>query len=124
VILVDTSVWVDHLRSSEQRLIDVLNAGELVTHPFVIGEIALGNLPNRNTVLRLMADLPGVVVAEDAEVRTLIERQHLFGSGLGYVDCHLLAATVLTPDTSLWTRDRRLFRVAFRLGVATGDVLH
>jgi predicted nucleic acid-binding protein len=115
VILVDTSVWVDHLRAPDRSLITALEDGEVVTHPFVIGELACGNLRNRAEVLGLLEDLPRAREATHEEVMAMIERRQLMGAGIGYVDAHLLAAAALTPYTSLMTRDRRLAKLAKRL---------
>jgi len=118
VILVDTSVWVDHLRAGEQELADMLGAGMALTHPFVIGELALGNLRQREIVLDALSDLPHAVVATDAEVRHFIDRYALFGRGVGYIDVHLLASVRLTAGTELWTNDKRLRGVAAQWGLA------
>jgi predicted nucleic acid-binding protein len=118
MILVDSPVWVDHLRAGDGILADLLDRGEVACHPFVIGELALGNLHQRGVVIKALRNLPKTLVASDAEVHILIERQKLFGAGIGYVDAHLLAATLVTTDVRLWTRDKRLNVVAERLGVA------
>ncbi|MDD5057519.1 MAG: type II toxin-antitoxin system VapC family toxin [Sideroxydans sp.] len=118
MILVDTSVWIDHLRHGDVELTNLLNAGQVLTHRFVIGELALGNLQNRNTVLSAMQNLPQVTAASDEEVRHFIEKQELFGRGIGYVDAHLLAAVRLTPGALLWTRDKRLLAESIRLGLS------
>jgi predicted nucleic acid-binding protein len=118
VILVDTSVWVDHLRANNLDLAAMLGAGMVLAHPFVIGELALGNLRQRDMVLTALADLPQADSATDAEVLTFIDRHALFGRGVGYVDAHLLAAVRLTADAKLWTNDRRLHGVADELGLA------
>lgn len=118
MILVDTSVWVDHLRSGEPRLAAALEGGTVCVHPFVIGELACGNLRNRREVLGLLESLPAAPVATDAEARVFIERWVLMGRGVGYVDAHLLAATALGGAATLWTRDRRLAAVAEELGLA------
>ncbi|CAA7624152.1 type II toxin-antitoxin system VapC family toxin [Magnetospirillum sp. UT-4] len=118
MILVDTSVWVDHLRSGDSGLMDLLDAGAVLVHPFVIGEIALGQLRQRDLILSMLDNLPRARVAADREVLFFIDRHHLAGLGIGYVDAHLLAAATLTPDTRLWTRDRRLGDAAERLGLA------
>lgn len=115
MILADTSIWIDHLRSGDARLAALLEAGRVATHPFIVGELALGSLKNRKIILDSLQDLPGVVVAEHAEVLGLIEREALFGFGIGYVDIHLLAAVRLTPDARLWTRDKRLHAAAEKL---------
>ena len=119
MILVDTSVWVDHLRKGDEALAALLDAVMVLTHPFVIGELALGNLRRREIVLSALSDLPRAAVATDAEVRHFIERHALFGRSIGYVDAHLLAATRLTAGAALWTGDRRLHGVAAELGLAS-----
>ena len=118
MILVDTSVWVDHLRASDDGLVALLDAGMVLSHPFVIGELALGNLSRREIVLSALSDLPRATVATDAEALHFIDRHALFGSGAGYVDIHLLAAVRLTAGAELWTRDKRLHGVAVQLGLA------
>ena len=118
MILVDTSVWIDHLRANDERLSQLLMDGQVLVHPFVTGELALGNLKNRDEVLMMMQDLPQATVATVAEVLRLIKMQNLFGLGIGYIDAHLLAAVTLAPGTRLWTRDRRLGAASARLGLA------
>ena len=118
MILVDTSIWVEHLRTSDEMLIALLNSGEVLGHPFVTGELALGNLRRRDPFLTDLQDLPQAIVASDEDVLHLIDRQALFGRGIGYVDAHLLAAARLTTGSKLWTRDRRLQAVAAQLGLA------
>jgi predicted nucleic acid-binding protein len=106
-VLVDTSVWIDHLRRGNARLRALLEAGEVETHPFIIGEIACGNLKRRREILSLIDVLPRAVVAEHDEVLLLVESRGLVGSGLGWIDAHLLASALL-GHTSLWTLDKRL----------------
>jgi predicted nucleic acid-binding protein len=118
VILIDTSVWVDHLRANDKALVALLGAGMVLAHPFVIGELALGNLRRREIVLNALADLPQASVATDAEVLHFIERHALFGCGVGYLDAHLLAAAQLTASAELWTNDKRLHGVAVKLRLA------
>jgi|SRR5690606_29972821 len=118
MILVDTSVWVDHLRKGDEQLAQYLNAAQVLAHPFVIGELALGQLSQRRRVLDALRALPQAIVATEDEVFDFIERHRLHGLGIGYVDAHLLAAAHLTPDTRLWTRDRRLHEAAERLAKA------
>lgn len=118
MILVDTSVWIDHLRSSETHLSELLNEGRVCMHPHVLGEIALGSLKNRAIVLESMRDLPQAAVATEGEVFRFIGDHALFGLGIGYTDAHLLAAAKLSPGTQLWTRDRRLSAASIRLGFA------
>ena len=117
MILVDTSVWVEHLRHGVPRLATLLQKGEVLIHPWVIGELACGKLRNRPRVLELMQDLPSVTVASDAEVLLLIERERLMGRGIGYDDAHLLASARLS-HCRLWTQDSRLAAVALEEGVA------
>jgi predicted nucleic acid-binding protein len=119
VILVDTSVWVDHLRTGDRVLGQLLDSGGVLGHRFVTGELALGNLRERDLVLSALRELPQATVASDDEVLHFIDRQALFGPGIGYVDAHLLAAVLLTLGAKLWTRDRRLQAAATQLGLAT-----
>jgi predicted nucleic acid-binding protein len=118
VILVDTTVWIDHLRHGDPVLGGLLERGEILTHPWVIGELALGHLRNRAEVLQLLGDLPTATIATAVEVLAFIERHELFGVGIGYVDAQLLAATKLTNEARLWTRDRRLGAASERIGGA------
>jgi predicted nucleic acid-binding protein len=118
VILVDTSVWVDHLRKGDQVLGRLLFAGRVLAHPFIVGELSLGVLRQREAVLGALMDLPQATIATEEEVFRFIEANGLPGSGIGYVDAHLLAATRLTPGAAIWTRDKRLSEVAERLGLA------
>jgi hypothetical protein len=122
VILVDTSVWIDHLRAGNARLVGLLGNGEVLGHPFVVGELSLGNLRSRAAVLHSLARLPQAIVATDAEVLGFIDRHGLGGSGIGYIDAHLLAAIRLSPGARLWTIDRRLGAVATRLNLAMAVV--
>jgi predicted nucleic acid-binding protein len=115
VILVDTSVWVNHLRAGEPALVHLLNHGLVLAHPWVTGELALGHLSQRQDILGLLTNLPSAEIATDAEVLGLIEAEQLYGLGIGYVDAQLLAATRLTADARLWTADKRLAVVARRL---------
>jgi predicted nucleic acid-binding protein len=118
VILADTSVWVDHLRVGDTALAGLLDAGMVLAHPFVIGELALGNLRQREIVLKALADLPHASVATDAEVLHFIERYALSGRGIGYIDAHLLASVKLTAGAELLTHDKRLRGLAVQLGLA------
>jgi predicted nucleic acid-binding protein len=118
LILVDTSVWVDHLRRGDSRLVALLDAGSVIVHPFVIGEIACGSLANRKIVIELLQAMPPSAVADDDEVLVFMEHRGLHGKGLGYVDVHLLAAVALTSGARLWTRDKRLRAAAEVFGCA------
>lgn len=118
MILVDSSVWIHHFREGEAFLIKKLNDGFVFTHPFVIGEIALGSLKQRDLVLSMLRGLPAAPVATDPEVLAFIENQHLYSLGIGYIDAHLLASARLMPGLKLWTRDRRLQDTASNLGLA------
>ena len=122
MILVDTSIWIDHLRQSSERLVQLLGTGQVLAHPYVIGELALGSLQNRNAVLGALQNIPQAPVATDNEVLHLIETNALFGIGIGYIDAHLLAAARLSPGTMLWTRDKRLLDASTRLGLALAVV--
>ena len=124
MILVDTSVWVDHLRRGDPGLVDLLERSAVVMHPFVVGEIACGNLRDRNAIIELLQDLPAAVVADGNEVLHFIERHTLYGKGIGYVDVHLLASVALTVGTRVWTRDLKLRQVAARLGCAYPEPAH
>lgn len=119
MILVDTSVWVQHLRVGDTAVAGLLDSGRVLVHPFVVGELALGNLRQRRSILAFLGDLPRSNVATDEEVLHFIERYALAGLGIGYVDVHLLASAQLTPGSSLWTRDKRLSAVAEHLGLAS-----
>jgi predicted nucleic acid-binding protein len=118
VILVDTSVWIDHLRSHDAMLAALLEQQDLLIHPMIIGELALGSIANRATVLGLLGNLPHVFRASDDEILTFIEARSLVAKGLSLVDVHLLASTTLTPGTKLWTRDKQLNTMAQELGLA------
>jgi hypothetical protein len=124
VILIDTSVWVDHLRTGDKNLAALLDTGTVLAHPFVIGELALGDLRQRQIVLSALADLTHAIMATEAEVLHFIERHGLFGRGIGYVDAHLLAAAQLTAGGRLWTKDKRLRGVAVELGLAFAPRRH
>ena len=117
MILVDTSIWVDHLRHGDARLQNLLETAQVVMHPFIVGELALGNLRQRNVVLSSLRDLPHSVAAANEEVLDFIARHALPGLGIGWVDAHLLASARLT-SASLWTRDKRLKTVAVKMGLA------
>lgn len=117
MILVDTSVWVDHLRHGNARLAALLDEVQVTTHPFVVGELACGNLGNRAEILFLLQNLPRAPAAADDEVLHFIDQRRLMGRGIGYIDAHLLAATALAGLDRLWTLDRRLATLADELGL-------
>lgn len=114
MVLVDTSVWVSHFRNGNARLQALLNEGLVVCHPFVIGELACGNLKNRAEILSLLQSLPSAETAEHDEILQFIERRQLMGKGLGLIDMHMLASAVLT-GTPLWTLDNKLNQVSANL---------
>jgi predicted nucleic acid-binding protein len=118
MILADTSVWVDHLRRRNPAFAQLLEEEQVLIHPFVIGELALGDLQPRGLIVRYFDNLPQSKLASYQEVLHFIDRYKLFGSGIGYVDAHLLASTQLTPGTTFWTGDKRLHGVAERLQLA------
>ena len=124
MILVDTSVWVDHLRRGDAMLVELLERSTVLMHPFVVGEMACGSLREREPILELLQDLPAAVVAESDEVLRFIERHDLHGKGIGYVDVHLLASVALSEGAKLWTRDKKLRAVAQGLGCAHEDTAH
>jgi predicted nucleic acid-binding protein len=117
MILVDTSIWIAHLRQRDERLSSLLNQSQVLTHPFVIGELALGNLQNRAAILGALENLPHTPVTSADEVLRFIQQNTLHGTGIGYIDVHLLAAVRLSPGSTLWTRDKRLLAAATRLGL-------
>lgn len=117
MILADTSVWIDHLRSVDKNLRQHLNQGQIVIHPFIIAELALGSLKDRTRTLTLLDLLPQVRVAHLDEIRALIEGRHLYNRGIGLVDIHLIAAALINPPTLLWTRDKPFRKTAEALGI-------
>jgi len=116
MVLVDTSVWVHHLRRGEPNLERLLNDGEVMCHPFVIGELACGSMRNRAEILSLLRTLPLATEATHEEVLQFIERNHLMGKGLGYIDVHLCASAILA-GAPMWTYDRRLNETNEGLGI-------
>jgi len=115
MILVDTSVWIHHFRKIDHDLVEHLNTGLVACHPFIVGELACGNLANRAEILMLLQALPSPPILEPSEILYFIEENSLMGRGLGYVDIHLLASAIL-GNAVLWTADRRLREVAIELG--------
>ncbi|MHB1403413.1 MAG: type II toxin-antitoxin system VapC family toxin [Thiobacillus sp.] len=124
MILLDTSVWIDHLRQGDAQVASALQSGLVLTHPFVIGELACGQLKSRAEILGLLAALPQARVAQEQEVLFFIERHGLMGRGIGYIDAHLLTATALTEGARLWTRDKRLDSLARELELAYLNAAH
>lgn len=118
MLLVDTSIWIDHLNGQDGSLSWYLEEGQVLIHPFVIGELACGNLKHRSQIIALLHDLPQLPTASEFEVLYFLERQQLMGMGLGYIDIHLLAAVTIAGNCTLWTRDKRLHEVATAFGVA------
>ena len=117
MVLVDTSVWVSHLRDGNPGLEKLLNDGEVVCHPFIVVELACGNLKNRKEILTSLQSLPMTILAEDGEVLKFIENHQLMGKGLGYIDVHLMAAAVIT-DVPLWTFDKILDKLTKKIGIS------
>ncbi|GMR00845.1 MAG: type II toxin-antitoxin system VapC family toxin [Gammaproteobacteria bacterium] len=117
MILVDTSVWIDHFRSGDDELMQQLNNNNVLIHPFVLGELACGNLNKRKEVITLLNDLPKSSVATDSEVLFFIEQHKLMARGIGYIDTHLLAAVALDGSARLWTRDKHLRAVGDSLSL-------
>jgi predicted nucleic acid-binding protein len=118
MIIVDTSVWLDHLCTGDTHLAALLNGVQVYMHPFVLGELACSNLSDRKHVLALLKGLPSATVASPDEALYAIEENTLLGKGIGYVDAHLLASAKLSSDTRLWTRDNRLHQLALSLKLA------
>ncbi len=117
MVLVDTNIWINHFRKTDKNLVAVLNLGSVACHPFIIGELAAGNLKNRVEILSLFKSLPPTPVVEPDEYLAFVESQQLMGKGLGFVDIHILASAVLS-GVPLWTGDKRLAKCADDLGIA------
>jgi predicted nucleic acid-binding protein len=117
MILADTSVWVDHFRKRDSELYQQLQRNNIYSHPFVVTELMLGNLPDRQKTISSLDRLPMATVAQLSEVRSMIEGRFLFQRGIGFVDAHLLASAFLTPHTAFWTRDKQLRKIAHTLGL-------
>lgn len=116
MILVDTSIWIDHLRRMNSGLIELLEQTQVLVHPWVVGELACGNLKNRREILELLRALPAVEVVPDEEVYQLIESKKLMGKGIGWIDVHLLAASLIS-GSPLWTMDKNLRTISAALGL-------
>lgn len=117
MILADTSVWVDHFRKRDPELYRQLQRNNISIHPFIVTELGLGNLPSRQKTIDYLDQLPTARIAQMSEVRGMIEVHRLFQRGIGFVDAHLIASTLITPHTSLWSRDKRLRELAGMLGI-------
>ncbi|MGC1371632.1 MAG: type II toxin-antitoxin system VapC family toxin [Candidatus Sulfotelmatobacter sp.] len=117
MILSDTSIWIDHFRFGNRELKNLLEQGQIVIHPFVIAELALGSLSKRGKTLVLLDLLPHVRIAQMNEVRLTIEGRHLENLGIGLIDAHLIASVLMDTPTLLWTRDKRLRKAAESLGI-------
>jgi predicted nucleic acid-binding protein len=118
MVLADTSIWIDHFRRSDLRLARLLERGDVAMHPFIIGELLLGCVPRIAEMIDDLNTLPKATMASTDEVLKFIAGRGLPGSGIGYVDAHLLAAAALTPETAIWTRDKRLLAAAKSLSLA------
>ena len=118
MILVDTSVWIDHLRNDSPALSALLDQNQVVIHPLVLGELACGNLQNRIQLLRLWQSLDSLAEVNHKETLYFIESNQLMGKGVGYIDVQLLASVTINTDTKLWTKDKRLAAIAIELGYA------
>jgi predicted nucleic acid-binding protein len=118
MVLADTSIWIDHFRRDDRQLVQFLDRGDVVMHPFVIGELALGSVSKSAAMMDDLHDLPKAVMANTNEILKFIADRKLSGSGIGYVDAHLLAAAALASETFVWTRDKRLHAVAQSLSLA------
>jgi hypothetical protein len=119
MILADTSVWADHLRQADGTMKACLDLEEILMHPFVLGELALGSMPKYDMVLDALRTLPAARIAGLDDVLMMVRENKLMGTGIGYIDAHVLASAVIVPDIHLWTRDKRLKRAAERFGVAS-----
>ena len=117
MILADTSIWIDHLRAGNKEMGRLLNQGDIVIHPWIIAELALGSLRERSKTLALLDFLPQVREAQLSEVRVMIEARRLYNLGIGLTDARLIASVFLNPSTLLWTRDKRLRKAAEDLGI-------
>lgn len=116
MILVDTSIWIDHLHASEAILVSLLTDDRVATHPFVVQELALGSIRNCSTVLKLLSNLRTLIPITHAELLSYLERHRLWGRGLSAVDVQLLGSVVTTPGCKIWTRDKRLQAAATAVG--------
>jgi predicted nucleic acid-binding protein len=120
LILADTSIWIDYFRSGNKEMRQHLDQGQIVIHPFIVAELALGSLEERIKTLALLDLLPQVTVAQLGEVRQMIEARRVYSLGLGLTDAHLIASVFVSPSTRLWTRDKRLRKAAEAFGIHAG----
>ena len=118
MIIADTSVWIEHLRKTDTQLVQLLDKSLVLTHPFIIGELACGNLHNRLQILTLLKNIPSAKEASHQEVLYFIEHNQLMGCGIGYIDAHLLTSTALTNDTKIWTYNKRLENLSNEIGLS------
>jgi predicted nucleic acid-binding protein len=116
MILVDTSIWIDHFNKADKELANLLQSGRVCIHPFIIGELACGNISNRTEILNLLNALPRLEPVFENEIYTLIENKKLYGIGLGFIDVHLLASALI-DNVKLWTRDKTLKQSAIKLNI-------
>ncbi len=116
MVLVDTSIWISHLRHANSRLQKLLHEGRVASHPFIIGELACGNIGNRTEIISLMQSLPMLDVIEHEELLLFIESNNMMGAGLGFVDVHLIASAILA-GSPLWTQDKKLKQACLRLNI-------
>ena len=117
MILADTSVWVDHLRFGDKDMRELLNRGQIVIHPFVVAELALGSIKDRAKTLALLDRLPQARIAQLNELRLTIEARRLYSVGIGFTDAHLIASALIDSPTLLWARDKNLRKMAENLGI-------
>lgn len=118
MVIVDTSIWIDHLGKADERLQQLLLNGQVLMHPYIIGELACGNLKPRGEILDMLAMLPAAPLAQDHEVLYFLEANQFYGQGIGYVDAHILSSVALLRTATLWTRDKRLGNLAQKIGLA------
>lgn len=123
-VVADTSIWIDHFRFADPRIVALIDSDALVMHPFVVGELACGQLPRRSVTIRELQDLEPLAARADEEVLAFLDQHGLYGKGLGWIDVHLLCAAASTPGTALWTRDCRMLDAAESLGIAWAPPVH
>ena len=115
-ILVDTSVWINHLREGDKNLTQLLEQGLVACHPFIVGEIACGSIKNRNEIINLLNDLPSTEIIDHSDIMGFIENRKIMNKGIGYIDVHLLGSA-LVSDTPLWTFDKALRKIAIQFSI-------